>query len=42
MKLKGIFHHFKSAFIEANKRIFLEGESPTLMKKFLMKQSVLF
>ena len=32
MKLKGFFQHFKMVFIEANKTIFFEGESPTLSK----------
>ena len=27
---KNILHHFKRAFIEANKKNFLEGKSPTL------------
>ena len=29
-EIKGIFHHFSRVFIEANKKIFLEGESSTL------------
>ena len=30
VEIKSIFYHFWRAFIEANKKIFLEGESPTL------------
>ena len=29
-EIKRIFHHFSWTFNEANKTIFLEGESPTL------------
>ena len=29
-EIKSIFHHFVRAIIEANKKVFLEGESPTL------------
>ena len=29
-EIKNIFHNFQRAVIEANKTIFLEGESPTL------------
>ena len=29
--MKSIFHHFQGTFIEANRTIFLEGESPTFM-----------
>ena len=29
-KAKGIFHQFSRAFIEANKVMFFDGESPTL------------
>ena len=29
-EIASIFHHFYSAFIEANKAIVMEGESPTL------------
>ena len=34
-EIKSIFHHFLKAFIEANKAIFLEGESRTLNNKRL-------
>ena len=37
-KIKSIFHHFQRAFIEANKIIFLEGESPTLISPNLTSQ----
>ena len=30
-EIKSISHNFKRAFVEANKTIFLEGESPTLI-----------
>ena len=29
-EIKSVFHHFQKDFIEANKKIFLEGESLTL------------
>ena len=29
---KSIFHHFWRVIIEANKKFFLEGESPTLIQ----------
>ena len=34
-EIKSIFHHFQMAFIEANKVIFFDGESPTL-KTFII------
>ena len=33
--MKSIFPYFQGAFIEANKKCFLQGESPTLIKFYI-------